>query len=136
MKFIHDLKAKLEKNKAVVKLKSIKNIELVIAAVLAIIAIASYFLITAKSKASATTTAEIEMSAQEARIAEMISEVDGVGRSRVLITKDSEDQVLGVVVVAEGTDNMDNRVKVIRLVQKATGVSVDRIEIFEMVKGG
>ena len=138
MKFLRDLKTKLANSNLIMKLKKIKNLELVIAAILAIIAITTYVVITVKgkNKAETTTTATVEMNQQEARIAEMISEIEGVGKARVLITTGEDNGVVGVVVVAEGADQMGNRIKMIRLVEKATGATVDRIEIFEMVKGG
>lgn len=137
MKFLRDLKEKIKGSGTYKKLKEVKNLEIIIAALLAVVAIVVYFAISAtgaSSKDKAQTT--VEMTESEARVAEMISDIAGVGKTRVLITNGADKSVVGVVVVAEGANNMDNRVKMIRLVEKATGASVDRIEIFEMEKGG
>ena len=76
------------------------------------------------------------MTEAEARVARMISELAGVGEARVLITNGADKAVVGVVIVAEGAESIGNRVKMIRLAEKATGATVDQIEIFEMAKGG
>ena len=139
MNFVRRIKAKLADSKLVTKLKSVKNIEIVIAVILALIAAALYFAVTAKTannESAATIQTTVQMNENEARLAEMISEISGVGRSRVLITTGNDAQIVGVVVVAEGAENMDNRVKMIRCVEKATGAKVDEIEVFEMQKGG
>ena len=137
MKFLHDIKEKVGKSRLVAKLKTVKNIEIVIAVVLALVAAVTYFAISAKKSNSATTGSKsVQMTEEEARLAELISEISGVGRSRVLITTGVEEEVIGVVVVAEGASDVNNRVKMIRCVEKATGATVDEIEIFEMANGG
>ncbi len=137
MKFLRDLKEKITNSGAFKKLKEVKNLEIIIAALLAIIAIVVYFAVSTKGASQKNATqSTVEMTETEARVAKMISDIAGVGKARVLITNGADKEVVGVVVVAEGASDMNNRVKMIRLVEKATGASVDRIEIFEMEKGG
>ena len=137
MKFLRDLKEKITNSGAFKKLKEVKNLEIIIAALLAIIAIVVYFAVSTKGASPKNATqSTVEMTETEARVAKMISDIAGVGKARVLITNGADKEVVGVIVVAEGASDMNNRVKMIRLVEKATGASVDRIEIFEMEKGG
>ena len=139
MNFVRSIKSKLAGSKLISKIKSVKNIEIVIAVILAIFAAVAFFAVSAKTAqndAAPTSVASVQMNESEARLAEMISEISGVGRSRVLITCGDDKQVIGVVVVAEGAESMDNRIKMIRCVEKATGATVDEIEIFAMQKGG
>ena len=135
MKFLREMKGKISESKWFQRLKSVKNLEIIIAVILALVAIVVYFSISVKG-GSKLTSQSTEMSDSEKRIAEMISEISGVGDARVLITSHADKTLLGVIVVAEGLGNMDNRVKIIRLVEKATGATVDQIEIFEMENGG
>ena len=121
------------------KLKNVKNIEIIVAVVLALIAAITYFVVTAKTSDSSEqtqATSIMEMDEREAKLARLISEIAGVGRASVLITTGSDKEVVGVVVVAQGASEMSNRVKMIRCVETATGVTVDKIEIFEMDIGG
>ena len=137
MNFVRNVKSKILNSRLVTKLKTVKNVEIVIAVILALVAAVAYFALSAKSPSTDTVvTSSVQMNETEARLAEMISEISGVGRSRVLITTGDDKQVVGVVVIAEGAEIMDNRVKMIRCVEKATGATVDEIEIFEMQKGG
>ena len=138
MKSIHDAIAKVKESAFVTKLKSIKNLEIVIAVLLALLAVLFFFVTTAKNKAETGASQRVitEMSEEEERLASVISEISGVGESRVMISYDQEKRVIGVVVVAVGAKDPATRVKMIRCVEKATGASVDRIEIFEMENGG
>ena len=136
MKLLRDLKKKVCDSKWVLKLKSIKNLEIIVAVLLAVIAIVVYFSFSLKGGSSGKKTETVEMTATEARVSEMISEISGVGKARVLITDGVDKSVVGVVVVAEGADKMENKIKMIRCVEIATGATMDQIEIFEMEKGG
>ena len=138
MNFLRNIKSKLLNWKPIAKLRQVKNVEIVIAVILALIAAVAYFVVTAgtSEEKSASTVVSAQMTETEARLAEMISEISGVGKSRVLITTGEGSDVIGVIVVAEGAENMTNRVNVIRCVEKATGATVDEIAVFEMQKGG
>lgn len=136
MKFLRDVKGKIVKSKWFGKLKKVKNLEIVLAMALAFVAIVVYFALCFGARGEKVSRPEIEMTEAEARVARMISELAGVGEARVLITNGADKAVVGVVIVAEGAESMDNRVKMIRLAEKATGARVDQIEIFEMEKGG
>ena len=135
MKFLRDAKNKIANSKLMTKLKGVKNLEIVLAVLLAAVAVVAYVAISVGGGAKKSET-QVQMTEAEARVAEVISEISGVGKTRVLITNGADKSVVGVVVVAEGASNMDSRVKMIRLVEKATGATVDQIEIFEMAKGG
>ncbi|MBO4478906.1 MAG: hypothetical protein J5774_00910 [Clostridia bacterium] len=135
MKFLRDAKNKIANSKLITKLKGVKNLEIVLAVLLAAVAVVAYVAISVGGGAKKSET-QVQMTEAEARVAEVISEISGVGKTRVLITNGADKSVVGVVVVAEGASNMDSRVKMIRLVEKATGATVDQIEIFEMAKGG
>ena len=135
MKFLRDAKNKIANSKLIPKLKGVKNLEIVLAVLLAAVAVVAYVAISVGGGAKKSET-QVQMTEAEARVAEVISEISGVGKTRVLITNGADKSVVGVVVVAEGASNMDSRVKMIRLVEKATGATVDQIEIFEMAKGG
>ena len=138
MKYLRDRMAQWKKGKLISKLKKVKNFEIIVAVVLALIAAISYVAVTVGSskKVDKQTSVTVSMDERETKLANLISEISGVGRTQVLITSDGKDEVRGVVVVAEGADNMINRVKVIRCVETATGVTVDKIQIFEMNNGG
>lgn len=56
------------------------------------------------------------------------------GSSEPIILKEILPNIVGIIVVAEGAANINVRVALLRAVQAATGVKIDRIEVFEMAK--
>jgi stage III sporulation protein AG len=56
------------------------------------------------------------------------------GSSEPIILKEILPDIVGIIVVAEGASDMNVRVALLRAVQAATGVKIDKIEIFEMTK--
>ncbi|HCJ01592.1 MAG TPA: hypothetical protein DHV31_01740 [Clostridiales bacterium] len=139
MRFVRELKDRITNSKLIKKIRSAKNAEIVVALIFALIAGVTYFVISAKTSSNKPTASMAQngkMTEEEERLAELISDISGVGKTRVLITTDNGNEVIGVVVVAEGAKDMNNRVKMIRCVEKATGATVDKIEIFEMANGG
>ena len=123
------------------KLKSVKNIEIIIAAVLAFVAILLYFGISfsgsRKSTVGATSvSASSSMSTDEKRLAETISRIEGVGECTTFIKIGANKEAVGVIVVAEGANDVKKRVEIIRCVEIATGVTVDKIQVYQMENGG
>ena len=119
------------------RIKRVKNIEIVIAAVLALVAIGAYFGISFGKRGSTGVAAvSAEMTQEEKRIAETVSGIDGIGACNVLISRDAEDRIMGVIVVARGADSVGKRVNIIRCVEIATGAAVDKIQVYQMANGG
>ena len=56
------------------------------------------------------------------------------GSSEPIILKEILPNIVGIIVVAEGATNVSVRVALLRAVQAATGVKIDKIEVFEMTK--
>ena len=56
------------------------------------------------------------------------------GSSEPVILKEILPEIVGIIVVSEGAADMNVRVALLRAVQAATGVKIDKIEIFEMTK--
>ena len=119
------------------RIKRVKNIEIVIAAVLAFIALIAYVGITVGKKSSTgVATVSAEMTQEERRIAETVSGIEGIGECNVLISRDPEERIMGVIVVAQGANTSDKRVRIIRCVEVATGATVDKIQVYQMANGG
>ena len=138
---------KIKSNKIVQKLKGVKRIEIIIALVVCVLAIGLYFCLgTSKSTNKKTSNFLSSSSSDESSdLEDIISQIKGVGKVRVLITSESSkgltsqtdsdkipSGVLGVIVVDEGASDAEVRVRILKAVQTATGVTVDKITIFEM----
>lgn len=131
-------KEKLKNNKFLGKLSRIKNIEIIIAIVVCVLAVGIYFLCgLGKSAESNTYT--------QSSLEKVLSEIKGVGETRIYITYSdskgyssySDDgrmpkEIIGIIVVSEGAGDPECEVRILKAIQTATGVTVDKIKIFEM----
>ena len=129
------MKEKWKNSRVVQKIRSVKNLEILIAGILAFFAVVAFFAIRVndrKVKSVTTISTEINMTEEEARLASVLSKMDGIADANVYFSYDKNKEIIGVVVVAKGADDAEKRVSVIRCVEVATGVSVDKIQIFQM----
>lgn len=126
------------------KCKNIKGFEIICALVIAVIAIGIYFSVNAvntRQEDSPTVSAgdgKIVMS-----IKNLLSQIDGVGECDVLVTykptdgentvdgMDATDNVQGVVVVAQGGQDVLVRIKIINALCTLLNIQADDIQIFE-----
>lgn len=67
----------------------------------------------------------------ENRIENILSKIEGVGKSSVLLTYDNE-KLEGIVVVAEGSKNLDTKLNIISAVEAVTGLGKHKIKVYEM----
>lgn len=125
------------------KCKNIKGFEIICALVIAVIAIGIYFSVNAvntRQEDSPTVSAgdgKIVMS-----IKNLLSQIDGVGECDVLVTykptdgentvdgMDATDNVQGVVVVAQGGQDVLVRIKIINALCTLLNIQADDIQIF------
>lgn len=66
----------------------------------------------------------------DSELSSILTQIEGAGDTRVLITYDKAGALVGVVVVSEGANSPQVAVKLMRAVQTATGANMDQIEIF------
>ena len=129
------------------KCRKIKGFEIICALVIAAVAICVYFsvnAITAKDK-GATSTSKLEK--QEGLVGEVksiLSQIDGVGECDVIITykyaeeeinvgsMNSTDNIQGVVVVAQGGQDVYTRIKITNALCTLLKIEAKNIQIFEM----
>lgn len=137
---------RIKNNKIIQKLKTVKHIEIWIAILISVLAIGLYFCLSAKDGTTKKTTNFLNNSSgEESDLETIISQIKGVGKVKVLITSTQTkgltqksdvsqmpNEIIGVIVVAEGASDADIKVKILKSIQTATGVTVDKITIFEM----
>lgn len=128
------------------KVKTIKNIEIIIGVVIICIVVLIYSTVTSKpesnkisglsdNKSYGENATELEM-----RLGEILSEIDGAGRVSVMISQETcedgasaEGQIKasGVVIVADGADNVMVRMNLITATKTLLDVDADAIQIFD-----
>lgn len=75
------------------------------------------------------------MTDYERRMCAVLSDIDGVGRVRVMIAEDADGNCTGVLVVSEGARDMKTYLTIQRAVRALTGIDAEHIEIVNREAG-
>lgn len=67
----------------------------------------------------------------EVRLAEILSEIDGVGETRVMLNFDKNEEVSGAIIVSKGASDVYIKQKITTAVSAVLGISSNKIEVFE-----
>ena len=131
--------------KIVEKCKKIKGFEIICALVIAVIAICIYFSVNAITDNRKTqATVKEKRDGLVGEIESILSSIDGVGECEVLVTYkqgsenssvgelDSTDNIRGVVVVAQGGQDVLIRIKITNALCTLLKIEASNIQIFEM----
>ncbi len=126
------------------KCKKIKGFEIICALVIAVIAICIYFSVNVlKASPQEQTSVSASDSKIVVSIKNLLSQIDGVGECDVLVTykpsdsektgddMDSTDNIQGVVVVAQGGQDVLVRIKIVNALCTLLNIQADDIQIFE-----
>ena len=110
------------------KVSSIKNIEIYVALILAVVVIALVFASSGTKNTLQTAADDTYIGQMEHKICSVIQKIAGCGKAEVAISCVSgEDSVVGVVVVAEGADDPIVKFKIVEVV--VTLLDVDRNDV-------
>ena len=113
------------------KLKSIKNIEIYVALILALIVILIVFVGGGEQNVSKTVSDDTYIGKMEHKICSVIQNIDGCGKAEVAISYDEADErVIGVVVVAEGATDPIVRFKIVDVVVTLLSVDQSNVAVF------
>ena len=129
-----DVIDKVKNSGIVKKLKSIKNIRLIAAIFIIAIALLIYSTVaTEKATRSASTdVVASEMDAEESRLASILEGLEGVGRAQTMITRGEDDEIVGILVIAEGAEDITVRLRLLGAVTTAMGVDADIVNVYTM----
>ena len=128
------------------KCRKIKGFEIICALVIAVIAISVYFSVNAMTSKNKTvnTTSTQKQDGLVGEVQSILSRIDGVGECEVLITYkygseevnvaslNSTDNIQGVVVVAQGGQDVYTRIKITNALCTLLKIEASNIQIFEM----
>ena len=110
------------------KLSSIKNIEIYVALILAVIVIVLVFAGGSTKNNSESVYDDTYIGQMEHKICSVIQKIAGCGKAEVAIScVAGEDSVVGVVVVAEGADDPIVKFKIVEVV--VTLLDVDKTDV-------
>lgn len=114
--------------KLVEAIKANKTLLIILALVLILVAIVVIFY---DGEESISTSALVDKSNTETRLESILSSIEGVGESNVLVTE-GEDGIEGVVIVCRGADNIMTRNDILNVVSTALNIDKNIIAIYAM----
>lgn len=129
-----DLFDKVKNSSVLKKIRSIKNIRLIAAIFIIAVALIIYSNVAADRAASESTAGapETSMDSDESRLAGILEGLEGVGRVETMITRGEDDEVVGIIVIAEGAEDIATRLRLLSAVTTAMGVDKQIVNVYTM----
>ena len=129
-----DLFDKVRNSSVLKKIRGIKNIRLIAAIFIIAVALIIYSNVAA-DRAAADRTAgapETSMAGDDSRLAGRLAGLEGVGRVETMITRGEDDEVVGIIVIAEGAEDIATRLRLLSAVTTAMGVDKQIVNVYTM----
>lgn len=122
------------------KIKGIKNIKIILGLIIVAILILTYGSVKLKTesinngttKESQTTVTSAEYTEEEKKLADILSEIEGIGKTKVMICNGTEEQINGVIVVAEGANIPLVELQIKNAVATALKVNFNSVKVYSM----
>lgn len=108
------------------KLLAIKNLKIMVIAIIIALGLIIY------SDVSTNESGVVSnMDQEEIRLASTLSQIEGVGEVQTMITRNGDD-ILGVLVIAEGAENISVMLKLLDATATVMGVDKSIVEVYQM----
>lgn len=120
---------KLKNSGLVQKIKGIKNIQIVVAILIIAVALIIYSNVLSKNKQTESASVSGVMTEEETRLASVLSQIDGAGSVATMITK-SDSNVVGVIVIATGANDITVRLRLVDATATALGVDKSIVSVY------
>jgi uncharacterized protein YpmB len=108
-----------------------ENKKIIIVTILVALLIGAIYFINNSTSTKNTSSTEESYSETELKLINILSNIQGVGATNVLINQ-SEDNILGVVIVCEGANNIMVKNDILNAVSTALNIQKDIIAIYSM----
>lgn len=107
------------------------NKKIIIVVVLIIILVGTIYFINKATQNKSASVAATAKSETEIKLTGILSAIDGVGATDVMINE-SEEGILGVVIVCEGANNIMTKNNILNAVSTALNINKNLIAIYSM----
>ncbi len=109
------------------KILAVKNLRIIVLSIIIAMGLIIY-----SGVATNTKMEEVNyMDDEENRLASVLESIDGVGAVQVMITR-NDGQISGVLVIAEGAENISVMLKLLDATSTAMGVDKSIVEVYQM----
>lgn len=129
-----DVFEKIKGSALLKKIKGIKNIRLIAAIFIIAVALLIYSSVATNNAVRDTSGTESAygMDQEESRLASVLEGLEGVGRVETMITRGENDEIVGVIVIAEGAEDIGVRLRLLSAVTTAMGVDKQIVNVYTM----
>ena len=107
------------------------NKKIIIVAVLIAILICAVYFINKKEDKTASTSVSPQKSSTELKLTSILGSIEGVGATDVMVTE-SDNRIVGVVIVCEGANNIMTKNNILNAVSTALNIDKKIIAIYSM----
>lgn len=114
------------------KLKKLGRNDFIIIALLGVMLLVVAIPSSPKDGNSVIQTDNSDMSEEEVKLKETLEQIEGVGRTTVMITGDGANGTTGVLIVTEGADNTMVKQQISEAVSALFGIEMHKIIIVKM----
>ena len=105
--------------------------KIIIVVLLIVLLIGAVYLIDKSKNAASTSVENYSKSQAELKLIEILSNIEGVGNTDVMINE-NDGEILGVVIVCEGAKNIMTRNNILNAVSTALNIDKKIIAIYSM----
>lgn len=129
-----DVFEKIKGSPLLKKIKGIKNIRLIAAIFIIAVALLIYSSVATNNavRDASGTESAYGMDQEESRLASVLEGLEGVGRVQTMITRGGDDEIVGVIVIAEGAEDIGVRLRLLSAVTTAMGVDKQIVNVYTM----
>ena len=129
-----DVFEKIKGSALLKKIKGIKNIRLIAAIFIIAVALLIYSSVATNNavRDASGTESAYGMDSEESRLASVLEGLEGVGRVQTMITRGGDDEIVGVIVIAEGAEDIGVRLRLLSAVTTAMGVDKQIVNVYTM----
>lgn len=120
------LTERLRGNPHIKRVLSVKNIGIIALTIIIAVALLIYSGVDKKSTSTSRT-----MDEEETRLANVLSNIEGVGKVQAMIVRE-DGAVKGVLVIAEGAEDISVMLKLLNATATVMGVDKGVVEVYEM----
>lgn len=129
-----DVFEKIKGSALLKKIKGMKNIRLIAAIFIIAVALLIYSSVATNNavRDASGTESAYGMDQEESRLASVLEGLEGVGRVQTMITRGGDDEIVGVIVIAEGAEDIGVRLRLLSAVTTAMGVDKQIVNVYTM----
>ena len=120
------------------KIKDVKNIKIIIGVMVVALLLLGYYAMNSNnndisvSDLNTNDVGTVEYDVEEQKLANVLSQIEGVGNTKVMINRGKDEEVIGVIVIAEGAKSKTVCLRINQAVRTALSLTPEKVKIYLM----